>query len=86
MPSSGPGKERPTTQPHETRPHDTELRRLLERAEISEVRTLDVTGTGSRDRELFRSCFTDEVEADFSEGVGQPVIRFRSALTGEDAA
>ncbi|MCK9868913.1 nuclear transport factor 2 family protein [Nocardiopsis dassonvillei] len=72
------------TRTHETRPHDAELRRLLDRAEISEVQTRYATGTDSRDWELFRGCFTDEVEADFSEGFGQPVIRFQSALAGED--
>lgn len=68
------------TQPHGTRaheksPHDTELRRLLDRAEINEVQTRYATGTDSRDWELFRSCFTDEVEVDFSQGFGQPVTR-----------
>ncbi|ASU58632.1 MULTISPECIES: nuclear transport factor 2 family protein [Nocardiopsis] len=60
---------------HHTRPHDAELRRLLDRAEISEVQTRYATGTDSRDWELFRSCFTDEVEVDFGEGFGQPAMR-----------
>jgi 3-phenylpropionate/cinnamic acid dioxygenase small subunit len=53
----------------------TEIRRLLDRAEISEVQLRYATGTDSRDWELFRSCFTDEVEVDFSAGFGQPVVR-----------
>ena len=63
------------TRTHHTRPHDAELRRLLDRAEISEVQIRYATGTDSRDWELFRSCFTDEVEVDFSEGFGQPATR-----------
>ncbi|ADH67532.1 MULTISPECIES: nuclear transport factor 2 family protein [Nocardiopsis] len=70
-----PGKERPLTRTHHTRPHDAELRRLLDRAEISEVQTRYATGTDSRDWELFRSCFTDEVEVDFGEGFGPPAVR-----------
>lgn len=63
------------TQSHETLDDDTRLRRLLDRADISEVQLRYATGTDSRDWELFRSCFTDEVEVDFSEGFGQPVVR-----------
>ncbi|MFC9088303.1 nuclear transport factor 2 family protein [Nocardiopsis dassonvillei] len=63
------------TQSHHKRPHDAELRRLLDRAEIGEVQTRYATGTDSRDWELFRSCFTDEVEVDFGEGFGQPAMR-----------
>ncbi|MCP3012465.1 nuclear transport factor 2 family protein [Nocardiopsis dassonvillei] len=63
------------TRTHHTRPRDAELRRLLDRAEISEVQTRYATGTDSRDWELFRSCFTDEVEVDFGEGFGQPATR-----------
>jgi 3-phenylpropionate/cinnamic acid dioxygenase small subunit len=51
------------------------LRRLLDRAEISDVQLRYATGTDSHDWALFRSCFTDEVEVDFSEGFGRPVVR-----------
>ncbi|MFD3686695.1 nuclear transport factor 2 family protein [Nocardiopsis sp. NPDC058631] len=63
------------TPPHEMRPNDTELRRLLDRNEISDVQIRYATGTDSRDWKLFRTCFTDDVEVDFSEGFGQPVMR-----------
>lgn len=63
------------TQSHEILDHETRLRRLLDRADISDVQLRYATGTDSRDWKLFRSCFTDEVEVDFSEGFGQPVLR-----------
>lgn len=54
---------------------ETRLQRLWDRAEISDVQLRYATGTDSRDWKLFRSCFTDEVEVDFSDGFGQPVVR-----------
>ncbi|OZM80912.1 nuclear transport factor 2 family protein [Pseudonocardia sp. MH-G8] len=54
---------------------DAALRRLNDRAEIGDVQLRYATGTDSHDWELFRSCFTDEVEIDFSDGFGQPVVR-----------
>ena len=51
---------------------------LLDRAEISDVQLRYATGTDSRDWELFRSCFAEEVEIDFSEGFGQPAVRMRA--------
>lgn len=60
---------------HERPSDDDRLRRLLDRADISDVQLRYATGTDTRDWELFRSCFTDEVEIDFSEGFGQPVVR-----------
>jgi hypothetical protein len=56
----------------------TRLQRLLDRADISEVQLRYATGTDSHDWELFRSCFADEVEVDFSEGFGQPVVRLNA--------
>lgn len=53
----------------------TGLERLLDHADISAVQLRYATGTDSRDWALFRSCFTDEVEVDFSDGFGQPVVR-----------
>ncbi|MES0836796.1 nuclear transport factor 2 family protein [Nocardiopsis tropica] len=66
------------TQSHELPVDENRLRRLLDRAEISDVQLRYATGTDSRDWELFRSCFTDEVEVDFSDGFGQPVVRLKA--------
>ncbi|MFI6425582.1 nuclear transport factor 2 family protein [Promicromonospora sp. NPDC050880] len=57
---------------HET---DKVLLRLLDRTEISDVQLRYATGTDSRDWALFRSCFADEVDVDFSAGFGQPAVR-----------
>lgn len=54
---------------------ETRLRQLLDRADISAVQLRYATGTDAHDWQLFRSCFTDEVEVDFSDGFGQPVVR-----------
>ena len=56
------------------------MRRLLDRADISDVQLRYAVGTDSRDWELFRSCFADEVEVDFGDGFGQPVVR----ITADD--
>jgi SnoaL-like domain len=53
---------------------ETRLQQLLDRAEISEVQSRYATGTDSRDWELFRRCFTDELEVDFSSGFDLPVV------------
>ena len=63
------------TTSHVAQADDTRLQRLLDRAEIQDVQLRYATGTDSHDWDLFRSCFTDEVEADFSEGFGTPVLR-----------
>lgn len=63
------------TTSHEVPLDHAGLRRLLDRAEISEVQIRYATGTDSHDWDLFRSCFTDEVEVDFSAGFGQPAAR-----------
>ena len=63
------------TQSQEMSIDETRLQRLWDRAEISDVQLRYATGTDSHDWELFRSCFTDEVEVDFSDGFGQPVVR-----------
>jgi 3-phenylpropionate/cinnamic acid dioxygenase small subunit len=57
----------------ETRIDTASVRRLLDRAEISDVQTRYATGTDAHDWDLFRSCFTEQVEVDFSDGFGQPV-------------
>ncbi|GGM20158.1 nuclear transport factor 2 family protein [Promicromonospora citrea] len=52
-----------------------EILRLLDLEEIRAVQLRYATGTDSRDWELFRTCFTDEVDVDFSAGFGQPAVR-----------
>jgi hypothetical protein len=51
------------------------LQRLVDRAEITDVQLRYATGTDRRDWALFRSCFTDAVDVDFSEGFGLPPVR-----------
>lgn len=57
---------------------EAQLRRLLDRAEITDVQYRYALGTDSHDWVLFRSCFTDEVDTDFSEVVGLPPSRSRT--------
>jgi 3-phenylpropionate/cinnamic acid dioxygenase small subunit len=47
-----------------------ELRTLIDRASISDVQLRYATGLDTRDWPLFRSCFTDEVETDFTSVFG----------------
>lgn len=54
------------------------LQQLLDRAEISDVQLRYARGTDSRDWPLFRSCFADELDADFSEVVAVPAARLRA--------
>ena len=49
---------------------DARLQLLLDRAEISDVQLRYATGLDSRDWPLFRSCFTDEIETDFTSVFG----------------
>jgi hypothetical protein len=49
---------------------DTKLQLLLDRAEISDVQLRYATGLDSRDWALFRSCFADEIETDFTSVFG----------------
>ena len=42
------------------------LQLLLDRAEISDVQLRYATGVDMRDWKLFRSCFADEIEVDFT--------------------
>ena len=43
---------------------------LLDRAEISDVQLRYATGVDMRDWKLFRSCFADEIEVDFTSVFG----------------
>jgi 3-phenylpropionate/cinnamic acid dioxygenase small subunit len=49
---------------------ETKLQLLIDRAEISDVQLRYATGLDSRDWRLFRSCFTDEIETDFTSVFG----------------
>lgn len=51
------------------------LQRLFDRAEITDVQLRYATGVDSRDWELFRSCFADELEGDYSSVFGTPPVR-----------
>jgi len=65
---------------------ETRLRQLLDRAEISDVQLRYATGTDARNWELFRSCFTDDLEVDFSSGFGLPVVRLKADEWVENTA
>ena len=66
---------------------------LLDRAEISDVFHRYALGVDTRDWELFRSCFTDDVEADFTsiwpglvvKGADEWVSRGKALIEGFDA-
>lgn len=49
-----------------------QLQFLLDRAAISDVQLRYATGVDMRDWPLYRSCFTDEIDTDFSSAVGSP--------------
>jgi len=49
-----------------------QLQILLDRAAISDVQLRYATGIDMRDWPLYRSCFTDEIDTDFSSAVGAP--------------
>jgi 3-phenylpropionate/cinnamic acid dioxygenase small subunit len=51
------------------------LHQLFDRAEITDVQLRYATGVDSRDWELFRTCFTDEIEGDYSSVFGTPPLR-----------
>jgi hypothetical protein len=60
---------------YELRSDAARLQRLIDRAEISDVQLRYATGVDSRDWALFRSCFADEIEGDFSSVFGTPPVR-----------
>lgn len=66
------------TSSHEIVPPEKQLQRLIDRSDISDVQLRYASGTDSRNWALFRSCFTDEVEVDFSAGFGQPIMTLRA--------
>ena len=47
---------------------------LLDRMEIIDVQTRYATGVDTRDRDVYRSCFTGEIDLDMSGmGMGEPM-------------
>ena len=58
---------------------DAKLQLLIDRAEISDVQLRYATGLDSRDWPLFRSCFADEIETDFTRS--SAASRAKSAPT-----
>ena len=45
---------------------ETKLQMLVDRMEITDTSLKYATGVDMRDKELYRSCFTDEIEIDFT--------------------
>lgn len=57
---------------------EDKLQFLLDRTAISDVQLRYATGVDTRDWRLFRSCFTDEIETDFSSAAGSPPQRVKA--------
>ena len=73
---------------------DTRIQELLDRADISDVVIRYASGVDRRDWALYRSCFAEQVDVDFSSFNGSPpstlpadhwVERVRAGLEGFDA-
>ena len=53
---------------------EAKLQQLLDRMEITDVSNRYASGVDLKERELYRSCFTDEISVDFSSiGMGEPM-------------
>lgn len=53
---------------------EQKVQMLLDRMEIIDTQNRYATGVDTRDRDLYRSCFTDEMELDMSGmGLGEPM-------------
>ncbi len=57
---------------------EKQLQALIDRAAISEVQIRYATGVDMRDWALYRSCFTDEIETDFSSAGGTTPQRMKA--------
>jgi hypothetical protein len=58
--------------------NEAKLQLLLDRAEISDIVTRYAMGMDLQDWKLFRSCLSDQVEADYSEATGQPAATLKA--------
>ena len=58
--------------------NDTSVQYLLDRAAISDVQLRYATGVDMRDWPLYRSCFTDEIETDFTSAMGGQARRMKA--------
>src|ERR1700730_9174575 len=54
---------------------ETRLTYLLDRLAISDVQLRYATGADTRDWVLYRSCFTDEIDTDFTSVFGSRYVR-----------
>ncbi len=63
------------TTSHEGAVDSARLQRLFDREEIGDVQLRYATAVDTRDWQLFRACFTDEVEGDYSSVFGTPPAR-----------
>jgi ketosteroid isomerase-like protein len=57
---------------------ENQLQSLLDRAAISDVQLRYATGVDTRDWPLYRSCFTDDIDIDFSSAAGLPPQRMKA--------
>jgi hypothetical protein len=57
---------------------ERQLQALIDRRAISEVQIRYATGVDMRDWALYRSCFADEIEVDFSSAVGTTPQRMKA--------
>ena len=57
---------------------EKKFQRLLDRAEISDVQLRYATGVDMRDWPLYRSCFTEDLETDFTSAMGGEPQRMKA--------
>jgi len=57
---------------------ERQLQALIDRSSISEVQIRYATGVDMRDWAMYRSCFANEIETDFSSAVGTKPQRMKA--------
>ncbi len=63
---------------------EAKIQKLFDRMEITDVSTRYASGVDMKDRDLYRSCFTDEIVIDFSStGLGEPMTMAADAWTDQ---